>query len=209
MQAGVTPALPASLLLENSGSSAYSRGAGGSRTHEWGPPSRGSQRTACAGSWPPTMRRSRTWLPAGAASRRRATPGFGGRRRPAAMKARRAACLPRVLRHTVRSTGRQACRGMRPVSTLSGRTTDVRRDLHAHAGLSTSAVSLDECSIKSAHHLGRVDAERERMGRSPRGKEETVMMEFLSRHPRSARIVLFVSFLASFALASGAGKKWA
>jgi hypothetical protein len=34
------------------------------------------------------------------------------------------------------------------------------------------------------------------------------MMEFLSRHPRSARSVLFVSFLASFALASGAGKKW-
>jgi len=34
------------------------------------------------------------------------------------------------------------------------------------------------------------------------------MAEFLGRHPRMARIALFTCFAASFALASGAGKKW-
>jgi hypothetical protein len=43
---------------------------------------------------------------------------------------------------------------------------------------------------------------------SPQVKKGKVMAKFLGRHPRTARIVLFACFVASFALASGAGKKW-
>jgi hypothetical protein len=35
-----------------------------------------------------------------------------------------------------------------------------------------------------------------------------VMAEFMGRYPRAGRIVLFACFVVSFALASGAGKKW-
>jgi hypothetical protein len=34
------------------------------------------------------------------------------------------------------------------------------------------------------------------------------MAEFLGRHPRTGRVALFACFVVSFALASGAGKKW-
>ena len=34
------------------------------------------------------------------------------------------------------------------------------------------------------------------------------MADLLGRYPRIARVVLFVCFVGSLALASGAGKKW-
>ena len=39
-------------------------------------------------------------------------------------------------------------------------------------------------------------------------KKGRVMTEFLGRHPRTGRVVLLACFVVSFALASGAGKKW-
>jgi len=34
------------------------------------------------------------------------------------------------------------------------------------------------------------------------------MADFLGKHPRTGRVVLLACFVVSFALASGAGKKW-
>ena len=67
-------------------------------------------------------------------------------------------------------------------------------------GLKSLAFSGDDLSERheAAHHTATL----------PQVKKGQDMAEFLGRHPRTARIVLFACFVVSFALAGGAGKKW-